>query len=68
MHFQQYKPLKAKKSDKRQVSGSLNNTAKKHYYDDIQAKYPNEFSGLYYGDLRHLIVKAVEETLVEVIC
>ncbi|MBQ9183340.1 MAG: type IV secretory system conjugative DNA transfer family protein [Neisseriaceae bacterium] len=68
LHFQQYKPLKAKKSDKRQVSGSLNNTAKKHYYDDIQAKYPNEFSGLYYGDLRHLIVKAVEETLVEVIC
>ena len=68
LHFQQYKPLKAKKSDNRQVSGSLNNTAKKHYYDDIQAKYPNEFSGLYYGDLRHLIVKAVEETLVEVIC
>lgn len=68
LYFKQYKPLVAKKSDSRKsFSGSTNNQTPKHYYDEIQAKYPNEFHGLYYTHLRHIFVQAVEDTLAEVI-
>ena len=69
LHFKQYKRLIAKKSDSRKsLSGSPNNQTPKHYYDEIQEKYPNEFTGLYYGNLRHILVNAVEQTIKEVFC